>query len=266
VIGAIGARLEVAKGAFWLGLGEIRTIYTWRAWFTGWILRLVAQVSFFGAFGFLLGERTQVVAFLLIGNSMLVVCMEVSIVVVTVAFERGSGTLPLLAATPVGAPVAYLGRGIQWVVTGVLTGTLMLLVVPRFFGLGVPVGKVLLAVPLILLVAVSCYGYSCTLATFVVRNPGRMWIAVNLGYLLVMTLGGIDVPRTFWPEAVRIAGGLLPMSHGLEAIRAVLAAQGLPWAQVGLEALVGAGWFAVSLLLYRQFVASGRRSGKLDFG
>lgn len=264
MISVVGARLEVVKGAFWLGLGEVRTIYSWRSWLTGWMLRLVAQVSFFGTLGFLVGRSH--VGYLLVGNSILVVCMEVSIVVATVAFERGAGTLPLLAATPVGAPTAYVGRGIQWIVSGVLTSTVMLLVVPRFFGFGVPVTRVLLALPLIVLVAVSCYGYSCMLAAFVVRSPGQMWIAINLGYLLVMALGGVNVPRTFWPQWAQVAGGLLPMSHGLEAVRAVLAAQPLPWAEVGLEALVGAGWFVVALALYRQFVASGRRSGKLEFG
>lgn len=261
----IGARLEVVKGALYLGLGEIRTVYTWRSWLTGWILRIVAQVSFFAALGFLLGGKGRI-RYLLIGNSMLVVCLEVSIVVTSVAFERRAGTLPLLAATPVGAPTAYLGRGIQWIVSGVLTSTIMLLVVPALFGLGLQVPRVLASTPLILLIAMSCYGYSCALAAFVVRSPAQMWLAINLGYLVVMAFGGINVPRSYWPAGLQIAGGLLPMSHGLEAVRAVLAAQPLPWAQVGFEVLVGLGWFVAAFLLYRQFIASGRRSGRLDFG
>jgi ABC-2 type transport system permease protein len=59
------------------------------------------------------------------------------------------------------------------------------------------------------------------------------------------------VPTGFWPSGTRIIADLLPVTHGLSAVRGILVSAPLfqVLTSIGLELLVGLGWF----------VANGRR-------
>ncbi len=59
----------------------------------------------------------------------------------------------------------------------------------------------------------------------------------------------------------------LPVTHGLAAVRAMLAG-GAPdevARQAALELAVAVGWFTVALLTFRRFAESGRRNGSIEF-
>jgi ABC-2 type transport system permease protein len=76
------------------------------------------------------------------------------------------------------------------------------------------------------------------------------------------------VPVSFWPVWLRAIVQVLPLTHGLEAIRRFLA--GASFTQIlpdlGSEALVGVGWLAVAAVSINLVVARGRASGALEFG
>ena len=65
---------------------------------------------------------------------------------------------------------------------------------------------------------------------------------------------------------VAFVARFLPLTHGLIAIRDVLAGRVWPaMAQAGLEIAVGAGWLLLCLATFGRFVRHGRRDGSLEF-
>jgi ABC-type uncharacterized transport system permease subunit len=102
----------------------------------------------------------------------------------------------------------------------------------------------------------------------VAQFPQFNWLALNVGYLSVMTVSGVNVPVDFWPGPVQAVANLLPVTHGLLAVRQVLDGGSLAAAapQVGAELLVAAGWLAASWLSYRRFFRRARITGSFDVG
>ena len=258
-------RLRVFRQAVVFCAAELRTVYTWRTWVFGWLLRLLTQVMFFALIGRLVGlSATE--QFILVGNIAVLPCLEASIVIMSVTGERMSGTLPLLVIAPSSHVPVYLGRGLQWVATGCTSSLVTLFVVPPVLGVPLPWPRTLLVLPLIVVIGLSSYCYSCCLASLAIRRIGLEWILLNLSYLVVMTFGGVNVPTTFWPAGIQDVVGFLPVTHGLRAIRAVLDGQSwrtvLP--SVGFEILVGLGWLALAVLSFDRIVARGRADGSLE--
>jgi ABC-2 type transport system permease protein len=248
-----------------LDVAEVRAIYTWRTWIFGWLLRLLCQATFFALIGRYVGSPGEM-RYVLVGNVVVLLCLEAAIVVLSMAGERRSGTLPLLAVAPASHLPIYLGRGLHWLVTGLTSTTVAWLVLPPLLGVPLPWPRAAYALPLFLVVGLSSYGYACVLAALALRWPGLQWLILNLGYLVVMAFGGVNVPRSFWPFWLRALTEVLPVSHGLTAVRGVLA--GVPAGNVlgsaALELLVAAGWFAVAAFSIDRLVTAGRRNGTLE--
>ena len=85
--------------------------------------------------------------------------------------------------------------------------------------------------------------------------------------MAIMALCGVSVPRSVFPAPVRRLTGLLPVTHGLDAIRGVIgsAPAATVLGDLGLEVLVGVGWLALSLLTFKRLAEVGRRNGSIVF-
>lgn len=261
------AAVRVLAQSAQLGIDDFRSLYTWRSWLAGWLLRMLFQVAFFGSIGLLIGSRAQI-GYLLVGNAVVLVCLEATIVVISVSVERFQGTLPLFAASPASPMLVYLGRGLHWMGTGLATSAVTLTLLPPLFGLPLSPPRVAACLPVLLVIAVSSYCYGSFLASLVARFPQFNWLALNVGYLAIMTVAGVNVPVDFWPGPVQAVANLLPVTHGLLAVRRLLDGGGLAAAapQVAAELLVGAGWLAASWLSYRRFFRRSRVTGSFDVG
>jgi ABC-2 type transport system permease protein len=92
-------------------------------------------------------------------------------------------------------------------------------------------------------------------------------VVSNLAQTTLMALAGVNVPLAFWPAPVRWLANALPVTHGLAAVRQLIAGSdaGPVLANVGLEALVGACWLALALLTFDRPASSGRRDGSIEF-
>ncbi|MCT9932197.1 ABC transporter permease [Planotetraspora sp. A-T 1434] len=261
----IAARARIAGYAVALGFAELRALFTPGEWLTGWLLRVLCQVIFFGLVGRSVGGG-DTARYMVIGNAVLLVGFEAMFVVLSTVMERAQGTLVLLVASPTGPANVYMARGLQWVCTGTFTSTVALVAVPLVVGVPLDLSRLPLVLPLLVLTALSCYAYGCVLATVALRAPSVMWVLLNLGYLVLAMLCGVNVPISFWPGWLEHAVGFLPLTHGLSAIRDVLdgasLAAVLPAA--ALELAVAAGWFVLALLLTRDVMARSRADGTLD--
>lgn len=259
--------LRLGYQSLLFSIAEMRAIHTWRTWLFGWVARLLTQVTFFAMIGrFVADEDTM--RFVLVGNLVALSCLESMIVVLTMANERRLGTLPLLAMAPISHVPVYLGRGLHWLASGIASSLIGWAVLPPLLGVPLPWLAALVAATLIPLVAVCCYCYGCFLAGLAVRYRSLQVIVLNIGYLPIMAFCGVNVPVSFWPGWVQPLLHLLPLTNGLQAIRAVLAGGAAVdvLRHLAVELVVGLGWLALATVSIRRVVTRGRADGTLEFG
>ena len=259
--------LHILRYAALTGYYDYRGIYTWRTWVLGWYVRVVSQVVFFALVGELLGSRARTHE-LLVGMATLLAAVTSFIAVASTAWERWSGTLPLLVASPSSPVLVFAGRSVTFIGDALLTSLGSFFAAAAIFGLPLPWPRVLFIVPLMLLVAVSSYMLALFLGGLVLRAMSTRNVVSNLTTGTMMAIGGVVVPVSFYPEPVQWLAHILPLTHGLQAVRDTLGgeANGTILANVALEALVGLGWLAAALLTFDHLAESGRRDGSIEYG
>jgi ABC-2 type transport system permease protein len=248
-----------------VGYRDMAAIYTLRSWTIGWFGRLVTQVFFFSLFGLLLGSVAYV-HYRVIGNSAALVCIGAMPVVLSVVRERQTGTLAIQILTPSSFTLAYLGRGICWLITAVGSGTAAFVIAALVFRLHVAMPQALLTPAVLTAIGVTSYCLGVTLGAVVMARPGLQWVAVNAGYLSVMTFSGVNVPVSYWPKPIQAFASALPLTHGLAALRLLLAggSYAAAGADTAAELGVGACWLIIALLLMKVAVHKGRTNGTLE--
>lgn len=246
---------------------DFRREYSVTSWLGEWGIRITFQVIFFGLIGKLLGSEEQV-HFLLIGNSIMLASMTVMFVVQTTVWERWTGTLPLLVASPASPIIVFMGRSVEWIPDAVLSSLIGLFVVGRIFGLVLPWPEMLWVVPLLLLVTMTTYMMGAFLGSLVLRAMNSRNLVANLAHGIMMAVCGVNVPVTFFPEWIQRIASVLPLTHGLLAIRGVLddAPSLYIWTNIRMEVLVGVGWLALALASFRWLAEGGRKDGSIEFG
>jgi ABC-2 type transport system permease protein len=247
-------------------MADLRATYTWRTWTFAWLARILCQVAMFALIGRLLGPDKT--AYLLIGNAVFVAVPSVMLVCSSIGWERMIGTVPLLVASPAPTLTVFAGRNVHWLLDGVTCSTVSLFTLGPLFGVSLPMPVALLAVPLIAVTAIAVYCFALTLGGLVLRLMRLRVLAGNLGGLTLMVLTGVQVPTTFWPTVLQYVTAVLPVTHGLAAVRTVLA--GGAAAEAGrlvfLELAVGGLWLGLAYLAFRWLHGGGRRDGSLEFG
>lgn len=258
---------RVLAAAFTSALADLRAIYTWRTWSFAWLSRILAQVAFYAVIGRLLGsaERTH---YLLVGNAVFIAALVSLLVCASTAWERQAGTLPLLVAAPTSPFPLFVGRSAQWLLDGTMCASIALFVLSPLFGLPMPMPRALLALPLIALVSWSTYCFGLVLSAFVLRKVEVRNLVSGLSSLTLMLVCGVQVPTTFWPAPFPQLAEVLPLTHGLEAVRDLLsgAPAGVVVGGAALELCVATGWLVVAGLAFRHLAESGRRDGSIEFG
>jgi ABC-2 type transport system permease protein len=267
VAGRVAATFEALRYACLSALADLAVIYTWKTWTFGWLARVLCQVAFFALIGRLLDDPAAT-DYLLIGSAVVIVTMEAAFVTASSTWERGTGTLPLLIAAPTGPFVVFVGRSVQWLISGTASATIALFVLAPIFGVPLDFPIALAAVPLIVLIALSSYCFALFLSAFVLRVPSLRNIVGNVTWWTIGLLGGVQVPVNFWPAWVGVVGQVLPLRHGLDGVRLAIAggSGGRILADAGLEITVGVGWLVVAAIAFRSFAAGGRKTGSIEFG
>lgn len=248
------------------GIADLRAIYTWRSWLFGWLGRMLAQVTFFTVLGRVVGGPDDV-RFLVIGNAMMTCAIEALMVIASTTWERAEGTMALLVAAPVNLTWVFVGRSVQWLISGVGTSTIALLVLGPPFGVQWSVADVPVLLLLVLLTAFTTYSFGLFLAALALNASSVRNIVSNVTYLLMMAICGVQVPRTYWPQAVQWVADCIPLTYCIEAVRR-LADGATATAIIGpaLGGLVlGGVWLGAAWLAFTRLATSGRRAGTIDF-
>lgn len=259
--------LTVMEHAFRAGIADYRAIWTWRSWLLGWMVRVVAQVSFFGLIGLRVANDRSAF-YLLIGNALAVAAQTGVFSLNMTTTERWAGTLPLLVASPTSPVVVFSSRGAYLAVDGTLSALGGLFIAGPAFGLPLPWPRVLAVLPITFVIAVASYAFGTFLAGIVFRFRAANSLVVMISYIGLMAVCGVNVPLNYFPAALEWAVRFLPLTNGLLAIRGVFG--GAPWwtiaGHTALEAAVGLGWMTVALSSFNRLAARGRIDGSLDYG
>lgn len=150
---------------------------------------------------------------------------------ITTGFDRRSGVLKFLGATPLQRSGLVWSRVLA--VLGMVVVQLLVLV-PLGLALGWrPAGSPLAAAALVL-AGTAAFGTSAVALAGVLRAEATL-AAANGIYLLLLLAGGVVIPLSVFPAPLSVLAGLLPSGALGEGLRAVLV-QGaaMPWPQLGV--------------------------------
>jgi ABC-2 type transport system permease protein len=249
------------------GFADYAILYTPRSWTFGWLGRVLCQVAFFALIGRLLGSP-EAEHSLLVGNAVMMAAVDSLFVVSSTTWERRAGTLPLLVCSPTSPLLVFTGRSVQWVVSGTATTLISLFGLGLLFGVPMATPAALAAVPLVALVSTATYFFGLTLGALVLRAMELRIVVNNVIQLVMMAICGVQVPVEFWPRWVEYVATVLPVTHGLAAVRTALAGgpAGRVAAEGALEAAVAAGWLVLAGLVFDRLAERGRRDGSIEFG
>jgi ABC-2 type transport system permease protein len=185
-----------------------------------------------------------------------------------VGWERNSGTLQLLVASPSSPSLVFASRGSYMIADGLVSALGALAVAGPLFGLPLPWPRVLLVLPLTALVGLAAYSFGTFLGGVVLRHRQINNVVAVGSILAVMTLAGVNVPVQFYPDPVQWLTWVLPVAHGLQAIRETLAGSsaGTVATHAAGEAAVWFFWLVSGLVTFNRMATKGRSDGSIEFG
>ena len=222
------------------------------------------QILFFTYVGRYSGLRDD--SFFVIGNAVQVCAMSTIYgMTMTLANERYFGTLSSLLATPANRLALFAGRAVAPILNGLVVSAFGFAVGWVLLDLAVP-ASALPALALVIVVTVaSCTGLGMVLGSIGLRLRD-VFFASNLAYFLMLLLCGVNVPVEELPGWLQALSTRLPLTHGIEAARALAsgAAFGDITGTITKEAAIGLIYGLGAYGLFRFFEAQGRRAGALD--
>lgn len=258
-------RTQVLRWAALAGAADYGTVFTWKSWLLGWFVRMLAQVLFFTTIGDLLGPGQA--RYLLIGNAVALVALHGLFATASTTWELQNGTLPLLVASPSSPSLVLVGRSLFWLPDGLACGLGAILVLSPVADLHLTVASVALLTVLLVLVAVTSYCLGLFLGSLVLTAPDLRNVVSNAVFTVMMIVCGPEVPASAVGPVLGRLGDVLPLTHGLRAVREVLAGEaGARTAGLAAwEALVGACWLAAAIAVLGWRARRSRRDGAALF-
>jgi hypothetical protein len=244
------------------GFREYYAAHPWYIIFTTEWPRAVLQCLFFTMLGQITGGDSGGRYAFTGSVAMIMLLSTVTGVSDVPATELWAGTLYRLQLSRMPLAVTFALRSAPWIVQALATALLSLAITGPLTGnTSLSIGLIP-ALPLFALMAVSSAAAGLAVALPALGHRSDVIVSNGLTYLIMAT-GGVLIPVTHEP-ALRIIGTVLPLSHGVLAVRAYLAHQ--PWlTDAGLEALVGVGWAILAIMVCHRQNARARALGTADF-
>ncbi|GGZ01353.1 hypothetical protein GCM10010300_51680 [Streptomyces olivaceoviridis] len=152
-------------------------------------------------------------------------------------------------------------RSVPWVVDAVVVYLLCVVIVGPLTGLGASTVWLLRAFPIFLLMILSSAAAGLAVASLSARLDTNVLLGNALSWL--MLAAGSFVTAVVQLPVLDTIGAVLPMTHGVAAVRALAA--GTPYfPDVVREAVVGVGWAVLAAVAFRVQAMRARRTGN-DF-
>ena len=260
--------MSAALRIFFLGgLTSYRALFHW---LTPWVLIptfIVAPLFELLFFAFVgkdagVGDST----FFLIGASVLAAAIPALFAMGnTIADERRSQTLGLLLVSPARRLPLFLGRALPVILNGFLVSLVSLVLGSLVLRVPLPPSTWLPLLAVLAITSFSCTGLGLTGAAIGLRVRETATLSnVILGLLIVF--GGAYAAVASLPAWMQQVSHVLPLSHGMEAGRAI--ASGVPVADVlpllRDEIAIGLAYSVIGMALLLVFERQSRRHATLE--
>lgn len=265
MIGTLSLGLRTLRWSVVVAYHDFRAVYSVRTWAFAWLLRCLCQVAIFG----LLGRYTSgadFATYLTVGTAFLTGLSSVALVIQATAWERRTGSLPLILASPSPTSVVLAGRGVIWLLDGMTVCVVALAVVPAMLGQPLPITRVLASIPILLVTYLGMYGMSLVTAALTLGTPGARNLVSNLATAVVALLAGVQVPLDVWPGWLRGAAQVLPITHGVRALRSTLEGAGADISAWVTQTGITVAWFVLAGIAFAAFLRRARTAGTIEFG
>jgi ABC-2 type transport system permease protein len=249
------------------GLISYRALFNWirpGIYVTTMLGSPLFQILFFTYLGRSASSRDD--AFFIVGNAVQIAAMS-SIYGMTmgVANERQFGTLQPLLATPANRLALFLGRALPFIANGLFVSAFGFVVSWLLLNWTPADGSIPALALVVVVTTVSCTALGLLIGSIGLRARD-VFFAANLVYFLMLLVCGVNVDLSDLPGWLAAIGEAVPLTHGIQAARAVTGgdALGEVWGLVATEAGIGAAYAVVAYLLFRLFELEGRRRASLE--
>ena len=224
-----------------------------------------SQILFFTLLGtFASGAQNS--SFYVIGNAMQIAAISgIYGVTMSIGGDRWNGTLPYLFGTPANRLVLFLGRaslhiadGLVGVVIGFMWGVLLL-------GLNLSKTDLPALALTILITTFSTAGLGMLMGCLSLITANVM-VVNNSVYFLLLIFSGANIPTASLPVWMRGLAEALPLTHGIQAARSLIAGASLNQVAplLELEFLIGVGYALLGFLMFRWFERQAKKRGTLE--
>jgi ABC-2 type transport system permease protein len=183
--------------------------------------RIILQAIFFVILAKAAGGD-ELARYALIGNAVHVAVMYAVIFMdVVIEIEKWNDTLVYLIASPASWFPLLLGRSMTSYADAFLSTGIVFMVLIPMMSFQISLVNLFLSVPLILLTVASASTAGWLVGSIALPTRWGNLVSNMLGYFMIL-LCGINFPLTSLPAEVQAIGNLLPVTHGLLAIREVI--------------------------------------------
>jgi ABC-2 type transport system permease protein len=239
-------------------------------WITPWsfVPTVLGGPLFVLLFFTYLGRYTRLrdETFFVVGNAVFastIACIYGSIM--AISNERFFGTLPVLLATPANRLAIFLGRGVPYVLNGIVVSAFGFAMSSLLLDFHPPAARLPALAVATAVSVISCTAFGMMLGSIGLRARDVFFIGNSVVYVLLL-LCGVNVPTDLLPSSLQAIGRGLPLTHGIAAARKVVAGSSLSSVASLLltELAIGAAYAAAGYALFRFFEAEGRRRASLE--
>lgn len=249
------------------GYISYRALFNWMHW-SYYIPTMLGAPLFQVLFFAYIGRFAQVKndEFFVVGNAVQLSAMAgIYGMAMTIGGERWTQTLSPLMASPANRLPLFLGRALPLIANGIVTSAFAFTVGWLLLDFDMDAAQIPALAVVVMASAFACTSLGLVIGALGIRARDVFFLA-NLVVYLLLLLCGANIPLESLPNWMEQIGRALPLTHGIEAARAV--ADGASLADVDYlvwtELAIGAAYAALGYALFRLFELEGRRRASLE--
>jgi ABC-2 type transport system permease protein len=244
-----------------------RALFAWfqlHAYLATKVVMPVEQLVFFSLLGLFAGGPSRI-AYMAIGNAVVLMGLSGIGAATTIGEERVQGTLALLLASPANRLLNFLQRGVLHVADGLLTVALALGCAVLLFHVDLSRTDWPGLVASVLVAAFSSIGLGLLLGALTL-GFSELHITTNVLYFALLVVAGVNFPPQELPAWLQPVSQVVPFTRSIAGARGAIA--GAPLAAIApllrMELLIGLLYTIAGYLVLRGFEMRAVRTGRLE--
>jgi len=229
------------------------------------IPRIILQSLFFVYLAKAAGGE-PLARFALIGNAIqIAVFMAMLSMEEVIESEKWNDTFQYLIAAPSSWFPSMLGKSISYFCDAILASAVSFAALIPLLHIDISFINLMRSVPVILLIVLSASALGWSIGAFSLPIRYGFMICNWFAYAMIIFCG-VNIPTSALPPAVQFIGNLLPVTHGLQAVRALI--DGASYTSVlplvGAECLVALVYSAIAWLTFGYRMKVTRQLGTFE--